>query len=74
MILVLPSIDGFGFERYMLYPAEWPPEKAIKTADDVIAAAKTANPEEWGWEDIEPELVKRGFVVVPVAIGPNWDE
>lgn len=73
-VLILPSKDGEEYTRVILYPAAWTPEQAAVAAIAAFEAAQTKNPEEWSWDDYEPELVTRGFIVPCWHHGPVWDE
>jgi hypothetical protein len=48
-------------------------EEATKKAIDAFTEAQHAKPEEWGWEDCEPFLKQRDFVIPRWYRGPTWD-
>lgn len=73
-ILILPSEDGQEYAYAVLYPSNWTPEQADELATDAFTAAQQTDPNEWSWDNIEPELIARGFLCVDWHHGPVWDE
>lgn len=75
-ILILHSSDGPDWTHAVLYPASWTPAHADREAIAAFAAAQDAAiyPDEWGWDDYEPELKQRGFILTNWHNGPTWDE
>jgi len=73
-VLILHSQDGADWTHAILYPSTWTPEHADAQAVEAFAAAQAENPDEWSWDDYEPELLKRGFVIPCWHHGPTWDE
>lgn len=75
-ILILHSSDGPDWTHAVLYPASWSPIHADREATAAFVAAQQAAdpPDEWSWDDYEPELTKRGFVITNWHNGPTWDE
>ena len=73
-VLYLPSIDGQTYSQILGYPDDWPEDRAIQEFEGVKHDIKTRYPEEWSWEEMEPELLARGFTSPIVCYGPLWDE
>lgn len=73
-LLLLPSIDGQQYAQVVAYPDDWSEDRAIQEFTGGLHSAKTKCPEEWGWEEIEEELIKRGFTSPNICYGPLWDE
>jgi hypothetical protein len=72
-VLLLHSQDGPDWTYAVLFPDDWTPEQADARAIEAFAAAQQANPDEWSWNDYEPELTARGFTVPCWHHGPTWD-
>jgi hypothetical protein len=73
--MILRSEDtADGYVRVVLYPEHWTAKDADRLAIEAFTAAQRANPDEWSWEEYEPELEARGFVVPCWHHGPGWDE
>ena len=72
--LILPSEDGQEYVLAILYPFGWTVDQATERAIDAFKEAQRANPDEWGWEDYEPCLKRRGFVIPRWHRGPTWDK
>ena len=72
-ILILPSEDGQGYVRAVLYPDGWTKEQANWLAENAFTAVQRRNPSEWSWEDFEPELIACGFICAKWHYGPTWD-
>ena len=72
-VLILPSEDGQDYIHAILYPQDWACTKADRLAIEAFTAAQISNLDEWSWNDFEPELTKRGFVIPCWHNGPTWD-
>ena len=72
-VLLLPSEDGQEFVRAILYPEDWDVARADDLAIEAFTAAQAAHPEEWSWDEYEPELEARGFIIPRWHHGPTWD-
>jgi hypothetical protein len=73
-ILILHSVDGASWTHAVLYPKDWTPEHADTLAEQAFDAAQRANGDDWSWDDYEPELQQRGFVITNWHHGPLWDD
>jgi hypothetical protein len=72
-IQILSSEDGIDWVHAVLYPASWSKKEATERAVEALTEAQKADPENWDWDDLVPELKAHGFTITAWHRGPNWD-
>ena len=72
-VIILSSEDGIDWAHAVLYPKEWASEEADRRAIEAFKSSQKFDPRGWDWDDVEPELIARGFLIPPWHRGPNWD-
>ena len=73
-IQILSSEDGIDWVHAVLYPASWSKKEATERAVEALTEAQKADPENWDWDDLVPELKAHGFTIADWHRGPNWDK